>query len=110
MAPPRLFTQLEPPATPTLAAGVAFLLAVYYFASTARQWWRLRNVPGPWLASVSSLWIFRALSRGDYQPFAEMGATYGHLVRVGPNLLLTDSPELLRRMSAARSAYGKDGA
>ncbi|CAN8103392.1 unnamed protein product [Discula destructiva] len=104
-----LLTRPPPPQTPTLVALSALLLLLSYLAaSTAVQWWRLRKVPGPSLASVSSLWIFGVLWRGDHTPLAELGDKYGHLVRVGPNLLLSDSPAVLRRMSAARSAYGKD--
>lgn len=32
---------------------------------------------------------------------------YGHLARIGPNDLVTDDPEIIRRMSAARSPYGR---
>lgn len=31
----------------------------------------------------------------------------GSLVRIGPNMLLTDDPVLLRRINAARSLYSK---
>lgn len=31
----------------------------------------------------------------------------GHIARIGPNMLLTDDPILLRRVNAARSLYTK---
>lgn len=93
----------------TLIVLPCALLALAYVTSTALQWYRLRKVPGPWLASVSSLWIVRVVARGQSTPFAKLREKYGPLVRVGPNLLLTDQPDILRRMSAARSSYGKDG-
>lgn len=93
--------------TTVLAAAVGALL-LWSLISTAYQWYRLRKVPGPWLAGFSYLWIWRILDRGEHRPFAELGDQYGHLVRVGPNLLLTDLPDVLRRMSGTRSPYGKD--
>lgn len=96
--------------TPTsLALAVAGTLIVYYVASTAYQWYRLHKVPGPWLAGFSYLWIWRILANGEHRPFEELGDKYGHLVRVGPNLVLTDLPDVLRRISGTRSAYGKEG-
>ncbi|KAL2166987.1 hypothetical protein VTG60DRAFT_1881 [Thermothelomyces hinnuleus] len=37
--------------------------------------------------------------------FEEMGKKYGSLVRVGPNELITDDPDVLRKMMAAKSPY-----
>ncbi|KAJ4417310.1 hypothetical protein N0V82_006254 [Gnomoniopsis sp. IMI 355080] len=96
----------SPTATALAAVGA---LVVYYVASTSYQWYRLRKVPGPWFAGLSYLWIWNHLHNGQHQPFEELGDKYGHLVRVGPNLLLTDLPDVLRRMSGTRSPYGKDG-
>lgn len=97
------------PTSPALAAAVGALVVVYYIASTTYQWHRLRKVPGPWLAGFSYLWIWKHLNSGQHRPFEELGGKYGHLVRAGPNLLLTDLPDVLRRMSGTRSPYGKDG-
>ncbi|KAK7710843.1 hypothetical protein SLS64_005748 [Diaporthe eres] len=35
-------------------------------------------------------------------------AKYGHLIRISPNTILTDDPDVLRRMSGARGTYEKD--
>lgn len=95
--------------TTSIALVTAGALAVYHVVAAAYQWYRLRRVPGPWLAGFSYLWIFQVLARGKHQPFAELGKRYGHVVRVGPNMLLTDLPDVLRRISGTRSVYGKDG-
>lgn len=94
--------------TSATALAAVSALVLYYLVSTTYQWYRLRKVPGPWLAGFSYLWIWRVLDRGEHRPFEELGGKYGHLVRVGPNLLLTDLPDVLRRMSGTRSPYGKD--
>ncbi|KAK1531941.1 benzoate 4-monooxygenase cytochrome P450 [Colletotrichum paranaense] len=40
-----------------------------------------------------------------YAEYARLTAQYGKLVRIGPNDVITSDPELIRRMSAAKSTY-----
>lgn len=42
-----------------------------------------------------------------FEDYTRVNRTFGPLARIGPNDLITDDPELLRRMSSARSPYGK---
>jgi hypothetical protein len=89
-----------------LAASVAI---VWFAISSFRSWYRLRHIPGPFLASFSYLWLARVASSGrQYYIYRDLCNEYGPLVRVGPNELTTDDPETIRKMSAARSSYGKD--
>ena len=46
-------------------------------------------------------------SKKQHLKLFEAHEKYGELVRVGPKLLLTADPDLLQRMSSARSAYTK---
>lgn len=92
---------------------VAFLVsaaAVHFLLSAIYTWSRLRQVPGPFLASLSHWWALSAVTGGQ-EPwvYTALAKKYGHLIRVGPRLLLTDDPDVLRRMSGTRSPYGKDG-
>lgn len=92
----------------TLTVGF-IVLVTYLLASTFHQWYRLRKVPGPFLASFSYLWVLGAILSGQQDViYRDLPKKYGHLVRVGPNDLVTDDPEVLKRMSRARSPYGKD--
>jgi hypothetical protein len=34
--------------------------------SQGRQWYRLRHINGPWLATTSELWNLRSVLGGDY--------------------------------------------
>lgn len=91
---------------------VAFLVsaaAVHFLLSAIYTWSRLRKVPGPFLASFSHWWALSAVTGGQ-EPWVydALARKYGHLIRVGPRLLLTDDPDVLRRMSGTRSHYGKD--
>lgn len=98
-----------PSLSTTLTVG-SLVLVAYWLASAFYQWHRLRKVPGPLLAGFSYLWVFRAiLSANQSGVYCDLAKKYGHLVRVGPNDLITDDPEVLKRMSRARSPYGKDG-
>ncbi|KAL5115603.1 hypothetical protein ACEQ8H_006490 [Pleosporales sp. CAS-2024a] len=70
------------------------------------QWRRLAHVPGPLFAALSKAWMVKESLRGR-QPisFKQVNDKYGSLARVGPNELITDDPDVLRKMMAARSAY-----
>ncbi|KAL2852325.1 cytochrome P450 [Aspergillus pseudodeflectus] len=80
-----------------LTAGLVRLL---------RSYLRLRQFPGPFVAGPTKLWMIRSTLYGRmHLDIAEACKTYGHLVRIGPNDLVTDDPEIIRRMSAVRSPY-----
>lgn len=65
----------------------------------------------PRVAGFSYLWVLKATASGRLAGVYDgLVQKHGHLVRVGPELVLTDDPEVLRRMSAARSSYGKHAA
>ncbi|KAH7303982.1 cytochrome P450 [Stachybotrys elegans] len=89
-------------------ASVFGAAAVIFLLDTIRAWLPLRHVPGPFWAGFSKYWMIRASLRGE-QPYAiqEANEKYGSLVRIGPNTLATDDPELLRRMMAVHSNYSR---
>jgi hypothetical protein len=79
---------------------------LYVFGSYVLTWYRLRHIKGPWLASFSYLWLFRVSFTGrQAAKYREATEKYGHLVRIGPNDLLTDDPDVIRHMNSARSPY-----
>ncbi|KAM7183293.1 Pisatin demethylase [Rhypophila sp. PSN 637] len=93
---------------PVLSCGLALL--VYHAVSTLQAWSRLRHIPGPPLASISYLWmILTARSARMSTIFADLSRQYDSspVVRIGPNDVLTDDVELLRRMGAVRGTYDK---
>lgn len=96
--------------TPTAWLGiVATTLFIYYLASTIHSWSRLRNVPGPFIAGISSLWEISIAATGqEGWVYNDLAKKYGHLIRISPNTVLTDDPDVLRRMCGARRTYGKD--
>lgn len=89
---------------------VAGAVAVaYYLISAFATWYRLRDVPGPFLASFSYLWLANVAKSGkQFWVYRDMYKKYGPLFRVGPNELSTDDPEVIRRINATRHSYGRD--
>lgn len=85
------------------------LVAVYLVITTLRSWVRLSHIPGPFLSSLSYWSMFRIRTRGSrgYLEYVKLSTKYGELVRIGPNDLITSDVQLIRRMSAAKSTYGR---
>jgi hypothetical protein len=98
---------LEKIALQTILVLVASMV-LWLVVSTVVSWYRLRHIPGPWLASVSNIWIIRAaISKKLNVVFEEAGKTYGPLVRIGPNQILTSDADFLRKTGAVRGTYNK---
>lgn len=91
----------------TTMAVLAIFLALCYLAVTRfRTWHRLSAFPGPLLASISYIPMFRIRRSGrSHFEYYDLSRKYGPLMRIGPNDLLASNPDHLRRMSAVRSTY-----
>ena len=102
------------------------LLAGHYLLWTYLRWHKLRNFPGPPLASVSYLWLMRAALSGrawQYQQDARRRysarfhpntagkgsstSNSGPFVRVAPDMLIHDSPSVHRQINSVRGGYTK---
>ncbi|KAF9878749.1 cytochrome p450 [Colletotrichum karsti] len=80
------------------------LLSAWYFVS----WYRLRNVPGPLLNSISIIPMNLTTTGGKLSfRLKELGDQYGPLVRVGPNEVLFGDADTYRQISAVRSDFTK---
>ncbi|CAG9956833.1 unnamed protein product [Clonostachys rosea f. rosea IK726] len=93
-------------ATGALLTTVVTIGCGAILVQTLVQWYRLSHVPGPFWAAFSKAWMVRESLKGR-QPQSIKAANdkYGSLVRIGPNELVTDDPEVLRRMNSLRGAY-----
>jgi hypothetical protein len=100
-------------------------LVVFHLLSVLRSYWRLRHIPGPWLAAVSELWYIRAATSGElHLRLAEVCSKYGtyerrrsaqldqslHCLsggtaRIGPNTVITCSENFIRKSNEARGTY-----
>ncbi|KAL8870024.1 MAG: hypothetical protein Q9174_003832, partial [Haloplaca sp. 1 TL-2023] len=85
-------------------ACAALAIVIQYLTDYSR----LQQFKGPWLASFSKLWMMYHTYSGDmHEAVAQACEKYGPLVRIGPNDLVTNDADFLRRMSAIRSPYTK---
>ncbi|KAK0616497.1 cytochrome P450 [Immersiella caudata] len=93
-------------ALPALATAAL----LWYLSTTLTSYFRLRNIPGPPLASLSYLWILLKMqSRQMHRIAISTQRRYGPIVRIGPNEVLVYDPETLWHINAPRSGYGRGG-
>lgn len=98
---------------PVLPLGLVLLLplpltyiAIIYFHSYRK----LSSFGGPFLASISNLWLFKqSLNHHQQDALMEVLNKHGPYARIGPNMLVTNDPDLLRHMSAPRSPWTRGG-
>jgi hypothetical protein len=87
-------------------SNLGVLLVTYYILTSLLSWYRLRKLPGNFLARFSYIpMALIARSGRTNELYADMAEQHGPLFVIGPNDLMTSDPELLRRMSMARSPY-----
>ena len=95
-----------------LLIRAALLLAVWYAVSALTAWWRLRHIPGPILARFSYFWHACYVIGGHGGPvYTDLHNRYtggGPFVCIAPNTVVTDNPDILRQIAAARTRYGRD--
>ncbi|KAJ9611407.1 hypothetical protein H2200_004591 [Cladophialophora chaetospira] len=84
-------------------------LAVLYIGiSLYVNYRKCPQIKGPWLASVSNLWLFRTTSAGRmYEDCAAVLDQHGPLARIAPNKVVTNDPVIWAHMSAPRSRFTK---
>ncbi|KAI1657302.1 cytochrome P450 monooxygenase [Daldinia decipiens] len=99
---------IGPPSLVGVCVCFASLLSLWSIITTIAAWYRLRHIPGPFLASLSHLWVAKSILFGTLEKDFVGLAKYGTLVRVAPNYVVTSDPKVLRQIASARSKYGKD--
>ncbi|KAK3362327.1 pisatin demethylase [Lasiosphaeria hispida] len=93
----------------TLGLLVAAGLVVYHVATAFYSWWRMRHIPGPILGHISYLWLTKVQRSGRMgYIYRDLPHQYGSLVRIAPNAVTTDDPEVIRRLNSVRSRYNRD--
>jgi hypothetical protein len=91
-----------------VAYSVVFVFIAKYLVSTVRRYYRLAHIEGPWSTEWSGLFVISSVAKNTlHLDFGSACKKYGPLVRIGPNTLLTNDPDLVRRMNAVRSPYRK---
>lgn len=76
--------------------GILGVLALLWLVVT-REATPLRKVPGPFLASITRLWVVQK-QRSYQRPLVDLDLhkKYGPIVRIAPNEVLISSPQAFR--------------
>ena len=86
------------------------LLVVLLIAHLARNRYKsvLRDIPGPFLASLSDVWqlvhCWRGQSHNDYLLHRKYGSS---LLRLGPNKVAVSDPEAIRKIYGWKPVFAK---
>ncbi|KAJ9500512.1 hypothetical protein LTR96_000789 [Exophiala xenobiotica] len=112
-----------------VVGGLASLGLAYWVVSVFLSYRKLRHIKGPWLASISPLWLFYYTCRGTlylavedalkkYGMWSIDGSRFvgppssimvtidlGSPVRIGPDYIVTDDPVIQKYMAAPRSPF-----
>ncbi|KKY13342.1 putative pisatin demethylase [Diplodia seriata] len=92
----------------TILGAVCLLLALYTVDTLRTRFFHLSVFKGPSWAAYTRLWLCKTLASGNSaQIFVDVNKKYGPVARIGPNNLVTDDPEYVRRILAARSHYNR---
>ncbi|TDZ54681.1 Cytochrome P450 monooxygenase lolP1 [Colletotrichum trifolii] len=85
---------------------LAAVLFAIYAAKKVQTYNRLKAFRGPVSSGWSEAWhAWAILSFKSHLKYDEVCKKYGPIARVGPNDLVTSSPELLIHMNSVRSSY-----
>ncbi|KAK6840730.1 cytochrome P450 [Apiospora arundinis] len=93
-----------------MQANIIFAIVCLFVLafSLIERYWRLRKIPGPFLASVTDLWRFRIHLRGPVFPSLQtMHQKYGPVVRTGPTTVSISDPAAVKVVYAARTGFTK---
>ncbi|CAJ2510128.1 Uu.00g060280.m01.CDS01 [Anthostomella pinea] len=87
---------------------IVILTIAFLSLIRTRYYHRLNRVPGPFLASLTSLWKWNAVRR-EKMAFinAELHEKYGPLVRIGPNHISASSAESIRVIHRSKNGFTK---
>ncbi|KAK3336366.1 cytochrome P450 [Cercophora scortea] len=97
-----LLTTLQANKLASLVLAPSIACFLWFFVSYHTS--PLKKYPGPFLAGWTNLWRLWVVYRADYaQTMEKLHEKYGPVVRLGPNLLDLDLPEL------SRVVYSTDG-
>lgn len=84
------------------------LIALFVYLVRTRYYHGLNKIPGPFLASITSLWKWHIVYQ-EKMPFknTELHEKHGPLVRIGPNHISASSAESIQAVHRSRSGFTK---
>ncbi|KAK3294499.1 cytochrome P450 [Chaetomium fimeti] len=99
---------LNAPAVSWLAAALVLPLTLVAWFTVSWASSPLRKYPGPFLAGFTNLWRVAQVQSGSYHlRMKKLHEQYGPVVRIGPNLLDLDYPELIKTIYTTDGKWRK---
>ncbi|KAI1288713.1 cytochrome P450 [Xylaria venustula] len=91
-------------------AITSILIILFVYLIRTRYYHGLNKIPGPFIASITSLWKWQVVWR-ERMPFinTELHEKYGPLVRIGPNHVSASSAEAIQVIHRSRTGFTKSG-
>ncbi|EME40284.1 hypothetical protein DOTSEDRAFT_91489 [Dothistroma septosporum NZE10] len=95
---------------PSVAWLAAALFILYHTITAFYTWRRLASIPAPsWIAHISNLWVARVTYSGrQYWVHRDLHKKHGPLVRVGPNSIVTNDPNVIRKITGVNEGWHRD--
>jgi hypothetical protein len=89
-------------------AVATILILLFAYLVRTRYYHGLNKIPGPFLASITSLWKWHIVYQ-EKMPFknTELHEKHGPLVRIGPNHISASSAESIQVVHRSRSGFTK---
>ncbi|KLO94369.1 putative Benzoate 4-monooxygenase cytochrome P450 [Fusarium fujikuroi] len=102
-------TYLSSISATNLTIAVSTVLILSLFITCVRRYWRLRHIPGPFIASYTDLWAAISVWRGKYyhDTVTQWHAKYGPVVRAGPNRVSFADPNAIPDIYGTSLIYSK---
>ncbi|KAJ5523413.1 hypothetical protein N7513_012957 [Penicillium frequentans] len=87
--------------------ALAFVAVVVARAFFRRYWAPIKDIPGPFLASFSNLWLVLQILKGHTEAETiELHKKHGHFVRIATNEVSVSHPDAIRQLLHAPIAKG----
>ncbi|KAK4450356.1 Pisatin demethylase [Podospora aff. communis PSN243] len=95
------------------AALSAGAFVAWYVVTAFISWYRFRHIPGPFLGRITFAWHMSRMALNGhggplYENLHKIYADGGPFVMIAPNYVVTNDPDVWRRVSALRSPYARD--
>lgn len=89
---------------------VLITTALLLLSSISRSYYRLSQIPGPFIAKFTDLWRLLKVKRGDsHDTYLVLHEQYGDLVRIGPNCVSISKPDAIPMIYGIQKGFIKSG-
>ena len=77
---------------------LSFIAVLSFGVGLYRRWSSLQHIPGPFVSSLTDLWVTIKLWRGQQYQYIvhDLHKRYGPVVRWGPNRVSFEQPEAIQ--------------